>query len=368
MLRVGDTDSVEKKDLARKKTFPEILKYQRELRGWSQAKMSEEIGATPNRISLWERGMALPGAYFREKLCICLNMDTQELGLLTVDDKMLSDMPVDEQAEEQSQIVLPAVPDALAERKLQDQPDATKNWPHRSMTRRGLSRTRLLLALVLVLLLLLVGLMASFDGVFNHVLNSGQANPYPPYAGQLVLHDELRDQSSGVAWQEGSNDQGASCVFKAGGYVAFQPVAGYFHACMAQKTDYTNFSYEVLMTIQQGEFGGIVFRSEDSIDGHYYIFRVHTDGSYWLYRFADRNIDHATQLDTGTAPSLHKGLNKTNRLSVVAQGSLLTLYINGQEVSSLQDAGYTHGQIGVLAGSLNQGPAQALFQDAQVWN
>jgi hypothetical protein len=145
-------------------------------------------------------------------------------------------------------------------------------------------------------------------------------------------------------------------------------MSGYFHACMAQKTDYANFTYEVSMTVQQGEFSGIVFRSEDSIDAHYYIFRVHTDGSYWLYRFVDRNIEDATLLDHGSVQSFNKGLDKTNRIAVVAQESLLTLYVNRQEVTSLSDAGYTHGQIGVFAGSLNQGPSQALFQDAKVWN
>ena len=114
-------------------------------------------------------------------------------------------------------------------------------------------------------------------------------------------------------------------------------------------------------------FGGIIFRAENSIDAHYYLFRVHTDGSYWLYRFVDRNIEHATLLDHGLMPGFNKGLNKANRLAVVAQGSSLALYINRQRVTMLQDAGYTHGQIGVLAGSMDQGPSQALFQDAKIW-
>ena len=369
MPSMGDTDTVEKRDLVKKKTFPQILKYQRELRGWSQAKMSEEIGATPNRISSWERGTALPGAYFREKLCRCLNMDAQELGLLT------SDVEVLDEARDETQLapVFSSLVDVRDEEPIfPDHQSSPENLPHHLKERKRLPRISVSLALGAVLLLIAGWIMPSY-GVFNGILNPNQVNPnqvnpYPPYTGRIVLQDALRDQSSGVNWQEGVNDQQASCVFKEGGYVAFQPVSGRFHGCLAQKTDYTNFTYEVRMTIQQGEFGGIIFRSEDSIDAHYYIFRVHTDGSYWLYRFVDRDIEHSTLLDTGTASTYVKGLNKTNRLSVVAQGNLLTLYVNNREVTSLQDAGYTRGQIGVLAGSINQGPAQALFQDVKVWS
>ena len=36
------------------------LKVARELRGWSQAKLAEEIGTTSRSVSRWEQGLALP--------------------------------------------------------------------------------------------------------------------------------------------------------------------------------------------------------------------------------------------------------------------------------------------------------------------
>ena len=358
---MGDSDPVEQKEFFKRKTFPEILKYQRELRGWSQAKMAEGIGATPNRVSSWERGVALPSAYFREKLCLCLNMNAEELGLLTAStSKEPPHHPQeDKQRPEEETSALPTQPEAPSASEQQQPQKLSIISPQRFATGRWIA----ILFLVLTGMALGSLFIMSFYGSFV----PGQMNPYPPNAGRLILDDLLHDQSNNVNWQEGTNDQQASCVFKEGGYVAFQPHSGYFHACMAQKVDYTNFAYEVLMTIQQGEFGGIIFRAEDSIDVHYYLFRVGTDGSYWLYRFVDRAIEHATLLDHGSAQNFNRGLGKTNSLAVVTQGSSLTLYINRQEVSALQDAGYTHGQIGVLAGSLDQGPSQALFRNVKVW-
>ncbi len=58
------------------------LKYERELRGWSQAKVAEEIGTTARTVSRWEHGLALPYPYFREQLCTLFGKNAVELGLV----------------------------------------------------------------------------------------------------------------------------------------------------------------------------------------------------------------------------------------------------------------------------------------------
>ncbi|WP_172632279.1 helix-turn-helix domain-containing protein [Dictyobacter arantiisoli] len=347
----------------KKRTFPEQLKYQRELRGWSQAKMAEEIGATPNRISSWERGIALPGAYLREQLCLRLDMNAQELGLLAMIEEDLS-AASESVSSVQQQMLAPPIdipdPSEVSQKQLSDRASASH-----SVGVKRISRLRAILTVVIVLLVSL--LIIVWSGPLNAIFNPNATNPYPPHSGQLILNDTLQNQNNTENWQEGTNSQQASCIFEAQGYVAFQPHAGYFHACIAQKTDYTNFTYEVAMTIEQGEFGGIIFRSENSVDSHYYIFRIHTDGSYWLYRFVDSNIEHAILLQHSTTQVFNTGLGKGNVIAVSAQSSTLTFYINRQQVCALQDAAYTHGQIGVFAGSLEQAPSQAIFKDAKVW-
>lgn len=58
------------------------LKYERELRGWSQAKVAEAIGTTPRTVHRWEHGQGVPYPYYREKLCALFGKNTRELGLL----------------------------------------------------------------------------------------------------------------------------------------------------------------------------------------------------------------------------------------------------------------------------------------------
>jgi tetratricopeptide (TPR) repeat protein/transcriptional regulator with XRE-family HTH domain len=58
------------------------LRVERELRGWSQAKLAEAVGSTPRNVSRWEQGQTLPHPYYREQLCILFGKNARELGLL----------------------------------------------------------------------------------------------------------------------------------------------------------------------------------------------------------------------------------------------------------------------------------------------
>ncbi len=64
-----------------------LLKRARELRGWSQARVAEEIGTTALNVGRWERGTSMPYPHFREKLCILFGKDARELGLLEMEDE-----------------------------------------------------------------------------------------------------------------------------------------------------------------------------------------------------------------------------------------------------------------------------------------
>jgi hypothetical protein len=222
------------------------------------------------------------------------------------------------------------------------------------------------LLLVAVICISLLGALAgTLLLILPHLLIP--SNPYAPYQGSLMLNDPLRDQNPQVNWQEGLNANRASCQFKQGAYHAFQPRQGYFHACIAQLTDFSNFAYEGEMTILQGDYAGMLFRAVNGIDSHYYLFRLNKDGSYAFKRYIDGIDRDAIVLDTGFSQAYHPGYAQKNRIAVVADGNRMTLYINGQRLVTVSDAAYMHGQIGVLAGSEQQAPAEAAFSDIRVW-
>ena len=59
----------------------ERLRHARSLKGWSQAKLAEEVGTSFEMVSRWERGVTIPTLYFRAQLCASLGMTAEELGL-----------------------------------------------------------------------------------------------------------------------------------------------------------------------------------------------------------------------------------------------------------------------------------------------
>src|SRR5215831_7173080 len=59
----------------------ERLRRARSLKGWSQADLAAKIGTSFEMVSRWERGVAFPSPYYRERLCAALGKTAEELGL-----------------------------------------------------------------------------------------------------------------------------------------------------------------------------------------------------------------------------------------------------------------------------------------------
>src|SRR5256885_2126539 len=57
------------------------LKLERELRGWSQARVAEAVETTSRTVNRWERGLNSPVSHFRDRLCDIFQKTPEELGL-----------------------------------------------------------------------------------------------------------------------------------------------------------------------------------------------------------------------------------------------------------------------------------------------
>ena len=60
----------------------EQLRLARNLKGWTQAELAEQVGTSFEIVSRWERGISIPGPYFRKRLCLVLGKTAEELGLV----------------------------------------------------------------------------------------------------------------------------------------------------------------------------------------------------------------------------------------------------------------------------------------------
>jgi len=58
------------------------LQEARALKGWSQEELAAQLGTTFETVSRWERGLMLPGPFFRTRLCAVFGMTAEALGLL----------------------------------------------------------------------------------------------------------------------------------------------------------------------------------------------------------------------------------------------------------------------------------------------
>jgi tetratricopeptide (TPR) repeat protein/DNA-binding XRE family transcriptional regulator len=58
------------------------LQHERELHGWSQARVAEKLGTTVKRVSMWECGDSVPDRYYQEKFCDLFGKNAEELGLI----------------------------------------------------------------------------------------------------------------------------------------------------------------------------------------------------------------------------------------------------------------------------------------------
>ncbi|WP_201387620.1 helix-turn-helix domain-containing protein [Ktedonobacter sp. SOSP1-85] len=58
------------------------LKEARQMRGWSQQYVADQIGADYYYLSRWERGTTSPSPYYRQKLCELFGKNAYELGFL----------------------------------------------------------------------------------------------------------------------------------------------------------------------------------------------------------------------------------------------------------------------------------------------
>src|SRR5437867_2000608 len=61
------------------------LKHERQLRGWSQGRLAEQIDVPDYYISRWERGEVLPSPFYQQKLCDLFGKTAEALGFLQPD-------------------------------------------------------------------------------------------------------------------------------------------------------------------------------------------------------------------------------------------------------------------------------------------
>jgi hypothetical protein len=139
------------------------------------------------------------------------------------------------------------------------------------------------------------------------------------------------------------------------------PLSAQFHSCLALATHFTNFAFEVQMSLTTATAGGIVFNA-DRATTHLYYFTVDGKGGYLLKAYYD-NIGDYTPVAQGPNVSFSgSGWNGMGWLGVVEQGTTISLYVNRHLVQQVNSSLLAPGQLGVVAYE-----GEAVFSSARVW-
>lgn len=191
-------------------------------------------------------------------------------------------------------------------------------------------------------------------------------NPYQPYTGLLTLDDQL-DDNSAAFWMDYNSDQtqaNRGCMFQNGTYDTSKPASSSpgLKYCLADNTNFQNFAYQIEMDNLHGRTGGIIFRQD--APGDFYYFGIGIDSHYSLWLMATHSQKLLSQ---GATPALSQGNNQINMLAVVANGSIIDLYVNQTHLVTVNDSTYSRGKIGTAVGTPDREATECQYKYAKVW-
>ena len=142
-------------------------------------------------------------------------------------------------------------------------------------------------------------------------------NPYPPNTGNLVLDDPLSDNSQGHSWQVAATQGNNACQFAGRAYQS------------ANDNTSTNLYSGTVCFAENTNFSGVVFRG-DSKANNFDRFVICSNDWYDFRQCSSGYCD--VVFANGLSPAINIALGATNTLAVVANGAVVTIYVNGKQV------------------------------------
>lgn len=120
-----------------------------------------------------------------------------------------------------------------------------------------------------------------------------------------------------------------------------------------------------------------ITQSSGEMDNHYgvlcrykkgrgYYFAISADGYYGIYLQEDEEVLvplHGPAMLR--APAVHTD-GSPNRLLATCEGSVLTLYVNGEQIAQVDDETLNRGDVGIAAGTSRRGGTTVWFDDFTV--
>ena len=140
-----------------------------------------------------------------------------------------------------------------------------------------------------------------------------------------TLYDPLTKTGGDSEWQVG----GPICQFTQSGLKMTSPGPNY---CSANVRDFDNMVFKIDMSLQQGQWAGVTFRADAGANMYY--FAISESGQYELDLFKP-HIHPPFILLSSRSSAILTGYNKWNVITVEANKSHLSFWVNGISASSV---------------------------------
>jgi transcriptional regulator with XRE-family HTH domain len=364
----------------------ERLRRERIQRGWSQQKLADQLGIAVVTVNRWERGKQQPTGYYRLKLVALFEKSAEELGLVGELAEATSPVASKEPQGNDSDIV----PASLSEQEdqvrdtrpsfyeaVEEQPSLVQEtgqqslpfFPHAQSNalqhRRGrMMRLFLILALFITVVSITFSIVRlnSTNPPTEHKRPAQVVSAYPlpmQNPGKLVLDDPLTKAGGDSQWQIG----GGICQFT---HNALQIISTGTNYCSANIQPFDNMTFQIEMSVQKGIWAGITFRADDNSSLYYFSISVH--GQYKLDRLKHNSL--LVTLLSGNSSAIHTGYNQINILTVEANKTQLSFWVNTIWLKQTHDTFFKEGYVGIGASSYEDTTdtlVEATFNNARVW-
>jgi len=188
------------------------------------------------------------------------------------------------------------------------------------------------------------------------------ATPLGP-AGEILFEDHFDDSASGwVQWEE------------MGGGVDYGD--GFFRIWLEEvQADYWSTSghnfADVRVSASTFKAGGpddndfgVVCRFQD--DDNFYAFLISSDGYAGILKMEDGERTMLQQEGMLSADAISQGA-ATNEVTAVCVGDHLALHVNGELVTDVRDGAFSSGDVGLIAGTFEEGGVEIHFDDFFVY-
>lgn len=191
--------------------------------------------------------------------------------------------------------------------------------------------------------------------------------PIPPSSGGLILQDDFSDPHSGWDRRAGGD---VSTDYADGRYlIAVQPPN--LDAWGLAGLDLNDMHIEAEAVQAAGPadnaFGLLCRYSRSGDRSNFYFFEISSDGYYAVGKVVrDRRTFLNPAGDFEPLAAIRTQPGAVNRLAADCQGDGLTFSVNGQPAGRFRDSELTHGDVGLVAGTFNQGGVHIAFDNVSV--